>query len=314
MSDMTQVLLPAVPYDRTSVRPGWADLPAALRDHLGDVIRVRPTATGFTSGFAARLEFADGSSCFVKAIDLSNPLSAGYLAEARFAAALPQSLPAPRLRWADELAGHIVLCFDAIEGARTPALPWDPAELDAALRSLATTAAILADPTAQLLAAGPHSFPDTLDALLSHWRRGTAEHPRRAELAELEAAFDRGTRQSTGLIHCDLRLDNVIIDGEGRAWLCDWSSLSTGPAWFDLVSLLISAEASGLDPDPLFFGHPTAAGLPEEALDAALAAFAGYYLYSGARPEIPTSPALREHQRYYGGLTMRWLSRRRAWA
>src|SRR5205814_534519 len=103
----------------------WEQLPADLRGHFGEVIAVRPAAAGFTPGFAASLDLADGSSRFVKAIDLSHSLSAGYQAEARFAAALPRSLPAPALLWSTELAGHIVLCFEAIDGAHTPALPWE---------------------------------------------------------------------------------------------------------------------------------------------------------------------------------------------
>jgi hypothetical protein len=311
---MRPVLLPNVPYDRTSVRPAWEQLPAPLRAHLGDVVRVRPTATGFTSGFAASLDLADGSSCFVKAIETSNPLASGYLAEARYAAALPRSLPTPALLWWEELCGHAVLCFEAIGGARTPGLPWEPAELEAALDALAVTAAVLAEPSAELLATSPHQIGRLIDELLTKWRSGAARHERAAELAELEARFDELARDHVGLIHCDLRLDNVIIDAAGRALLCDWSSLSTGPAWFDLVSLLISAEASGLDVDALFFAHPTTSGLPDDVLDAALAAFLGYYVHASALPEIPTSPALRGHQRYYAHLTLRWLSRRRGWA
>lgn len=304
---VTPVLLPEVPYHRTSVRPAWDELPTQLRECFAGVAAVRPAAAGFTPGFAAVLQFTDGSSRFVKAIAKSNPLSAGYLAEARFAAALPPSIPMPALLWSEELAGHVVLCFEAIEGAHTPSLPWLRPELDAALDALAVTAQALAVP----FTVEPNPFPSEL---LCQWRNGTVDHPRRGELTELEAAFLAHAADATGLMHCDVRLDNVIIDAHGKALLCDWSWLSSGPAWFDLVSLLISAEASGIDPDPLFFAHPTAAGLSDTMLDSALAAFLGYYLYSGAQPEIPTSPNLRGHQRYYARLTHRWLARRRGWA
>ena len=40
----------------------------------------------------------------------------------------------------------------------------------------------------------------------------------------------------------------------------------------------------------------------------------GYYRYSGAQPEIETSPAIRGHQRYYAELAFRWLARRQRWA
>src|SRR4030095_2151255 len=97
------VLLPEVPYDRTSLRPAWDDLPAALRDalqqRLGPVVAAKPTATGFTSGFCALLRTADGLAHFVKVTEPSTAYASGYLAEARFAAALPRAIPAPRLRW-----------------------------------------------------------------------------------------------------------------------------------------------------------------------------------------------------------------------
>jgi hypothetical protein len=318
---MTAALLPEVPYDRTSVRPAWADLPLALREaiesRLGSVVWTRPTGTGFTSGFVASLGTANGEAHFVKVAEPSTLFADGYAAEARFSAALPRAIPAPRLRWSEELAGHIVLCFDAIDGARTPGLPWEPAELRATLDALAQAGAVLADPTAELLAANPYPWAEVLDGPLSMGRSGLVMHERAAELTALETRFAELTAGATTLSHCDFRLDNVAIDREGRAWLCDWSFLGFGPTWLDLLTLLLSVEASGSesigDPDEHFFAHPLGAGVTDELLDAGLGAMAGYYVYSGGLDEIPTSPALRGHQRYYARLTLRWLGRRRRW-
>ena len=173
----------------------------------------------------------------------------------------------------------------------------------------------LAEPTPQILALQPDPFSKTLDFTLNQWRKGTAgADPHLAALIALETRFDELTRYSTTLIHCDLRLDNLVLDSAGNAWICDWNFLAFGPPWFDLLTVLLSAEASGFDVDTLFAEHPVAAGLPEEALDAGLAAILGYYRYSGARPEIDNSPFVRGHQRYYGELASRWLARRQGWA
>ena len=124
----------------------------------------------------------------------------------------------------------------------------------------------------------------------------------RARLPELVALESRlpayADAAATGLIHCDLRVDNVLIDTAGRAWICDWNWLCHGPAWFDLVGLLITGYASGLDADVAFAAHPAAAGAPPDALDVTLAALSGYFLTSAAAgpllrvPAHPRSPAV----------------------
>lgn len=315
---MPQQLLPSVPYDRTANRPGWEDLPAefrqALEERLGArVVDVRVSGCGFTPGFAALVNTADGEQHFIKAASRATDVAGWYEQEAKFTAVLPAGIPSARLRWSADLAGHFVLCLDPIPGAHTPELPWVPAELKSALEALTVTSEILAQPTAKLLSVELGSWGEVIDSALNKWRTGQAEHPQSGELARLESRFDEMTRDSTSLIHCDLRLDNIVIDSVGRAWICDWNWLVHGPVWFDLISLLLSAEASGLDVDALFESHPVATGLPPDALDAGLAAFLGYYLYAGAQPEIDTSPEVRNHQRYYGELTLRWLARRQGW-
>jgi hypothetical protein len=74
------------------------------------------------------------------------------------------------------------------------------------------------------------------------------------------------------------------------------------PHWLDLLTLLLSVEASGSES----IGDPTSISSPirlarrdGRAPRRRLGAMAGYYVYSGGLDEIPTSPALRGHQRYY---------------
>jgi aminoglycoside phosphotransferase (APT) family kinase protein len=321
---MPAISLPPVPYSVTAVRPDWADLPAAVRSaiatRLGGPVREARTARGgFTSAFTAVLETGAGAA-FVKAARLADQeyVAAWYAREAAVIAALPPEVPAPRVRWTLEAAGYFVLCLDAIDG-RMPALPWTPPDLDAALDAWAAAAAALAEPPAALLALDPYPMADLIRADLNRWTEidaGRAPLPAGApagrvrELAALERAAVRHA-DVPGLMHCDLRIDNVLLDAAGRAWICDWNHLCRGPAWFDTVTLLITAYASGLDASGLLAAHPTAAGVPGEAIDGALAALSGYCLTRHG--PTAASPHVRAHQRWTGERALDWLVERRGW-
>lgn len=105
----------------------------------------------------------------------------------------------------------------------------------------------------------------------------------------------------------------VLIDAGGAAWICDWNWPCLGASWFDLVLLLATAFADGYDATALFAAHPTARGVADEQLDAALAALSGFFLVSGAQPPADWSPHIRQHQTWCGEVTLRWLADRRRW-
>ncbi|PZM94846.1 MAG: aminoglycoside phosphotransferase [Actinobacteria bacterium] len=322
-------LSPAPRYDATAARPDWADLPAPLRAAIearlgGPVIAAATAGGGFTRGFAAVLTTACGKRAFVKTAHLVRQphLADWYAREAEISSLLPAAVPAPRPRWRLTAADHLVVCFEAVEG-RMPRLPWHPAELDAALTAWATAAAALRELSADLLRVGLPALADLLRADLCHWRAVAAgEEPlppfaapaarHLAELVALEAALPEYAINS-GMIHCDLRVDNILIDHTGAAWICDWSWPCLGPAWFDTASLLVTAYASGLDADALFAAHPTTRDAPPEGLDATLAALAGYWLTGAAAGPTDAAPALRHHQRWSGEAALAWLFARRGW-
>ncbi|HET8657636.1 MAG TPA: phosphotransferase [Micromonosporaceae bacterium] len=319
---------PAVPYHATAHRPGWAELPAGVRSGIeqrlgAPVAEARSAGGGFTRGFAAVLRTTTGGRAFVKAAPAGTPVAAAYAREAEVTVLLPADVPAARLRWTATVADWYAICLDPVDG-HMPRLPWDPAELDAALAAWAAAAAALRHPPPGLLALGLPAFADIAASDLGHWQPIAAHQAplpgmpgyargRLDELAALEATLPRHTAGAAGVTHCDLRLDNVLVDPAGRAWICDWNWVCTGPAWVDTAALLVTAYASGLDADGLFAAHPTARAVPAEALDALLAGLAGFWLVQSGWGPSDASPALRGHQRWSGEASLAWLARRRSW-
>jgi hypothetical protein len=322
---------PPFAYDATAVRPSWSslagDLRAAIEARLeSPVVAARTAGAGFTSGFAALLTTAAGDRVFVKAARSADQrhLCDWYAHEALVTAALPAAVRAPRPLWTLATPDFFVLCAEAVDG-HTPGLPWSPAELAATLDAWAEAAAALADPPAALLDLNLPALAPMVAEEFGGWRwiaQGRVElpsgaepaRPRLAALAALEAsAPSLVTTTGPQLTHCDLRLDNVIVDGAGQAWLCDWNWLCHGPAWFDTAVLLITAYADGLDADRLWSTHPTAATAPAGALDAALAALSGYFLTRSAAPPNDAAPSVRAHQRWHGEVALSWLAARQSW-
>ena len=321
---MRPISLPEIRYGATAVRPQWSDLPPTMQETVAERLGAPITAVtsaggGFTRAFAAVVQTASGERAFVKAAPLGDPVAGWYAREAAITAALPEAVPAPRPRWTLATDGHFVLCLDAIAGD-VPALPWRPEVLDAALSAWSVSASALANPSAELTAEGVPPLADLLRADLSWWTPIAAREvplpagarwaaSRLDELAELEQSAP-ALVTGGGMLHGDLRVDNVLIDRDGAAWLCDWTWPCLGAPWFDTVTLLVSAYASGLDTDALL--DPWNA--PPAGIDAALAALSGYWLVRASSGTGSASPHSRPHHRFSGEQALRWLAERRGWS
>jgi len=311
-----------LPWDQV---PDW--LRAAVEERLGGPIAAAATQSGgFSPGAAVRVRLADGRRAFVKAVGAElNPQSPGlYRDEARFAAALPADVPAPRLLGCIDSGGWVALMFEDVDGAM-PAQPWRRAELDrvlAALTALArslTPAPVEAPSAAEvhgqsfrgfrMLASLAATAPDGCDELagLDSWTR---EHL--GVLAHLEAGWEQAAAGRT-LAHGDVRADNILLAGE-RVVFVDWPWACRAAPWFDLVAMLPSiAMQGGPPPGQILAGHPVAAHADRDAVTALLAAITGFFLYRSRQPAPPGLPTVRAFQAAQGEVALAWLKERTGW-
>jgi Ser/Thr protein kinase RdoA (MazF antagonist) len=319
---MTQVPVSGrPPQGETAQRAQWSELPEWVRGLIeselaGRVVSAVSQGTGFTPGFASRLLLADGRRAFVKAADATRQpeFALSYREEIRKLAALPATVPAPRLRW--HLDGDwVILGFDDVGGA-PPQRPWHPDELIQVCEAVVRTAAALTPPPADLDLSDLRS---TLLPELGRWERvraqALAEPMIAAHLDEASALAGEALDASSGntMVHTDLRDDNILIGRAGRVWIVDWNWPVVGAAWFDLVTLLISAHGDGIDTDGLLARNPLTADVDPQAIDAMIALLYGYFVTASLDPFVDTSPYLRQHQDWYARATARWLATRRGW-
>jgi hypothetical protein len=314
--------MPVAPYPvppaRTARRLEWAFLPPNLRACIerkcgSPVVTARSQTSGFTPGFASVLECEDGSRHFVKAasVKAQRMFADSYREEARKLAALPASVPAPRLLWhLDD--DWVVLGIEYVDG-RAPHRPWRRADLDAVLDALEVVADELTPPPAGLAL---DSAEDDFAPLVDGWATVRGARPGLPMLDEAEALARRYTEVVGGdtVVHTDVRSDNVLIDGEGRALLVDWNWPVRGAAWFDSFAALIGPRGEGIDVDEVIASRRLLRDLPAETIDITLALYVGYFFSQCEQPVPPTSPHIRDHQRWQGEVCWQWLAERRGWA
>jgi hypothetical protein len=302
------------PPGATSRRLEWPFLPPRLRAYVerrcgSPVVEALSQTSGFTPGFASVLVCEDGSRHFVKAasVKAQKLFADSYREEGRKLAALPASVPAPRLLWMLD-DDWVVLGIEHVE-ARPPRRPWRPRDLDATLDALEVVADALTPAPMDL-----DTFETEFAPFLDGWAhvRSAYDLP---HLDEAEALARRYAEVCAGdtLVHTDVRADNVLVDAAGRAWLVDWNWPVTGAAWLDSFWALIGPRGDGLDVESTIASRRLLRDVPAEALDIALALLVGYFLSACDQPVPPTSPYLRDHQRWQGEVCWTWLAERRGW-
>jgi aminoglycoside phosphotransferase (APT) family kinase protein len=311
-----------------SPRLPYAGLPAQLRARIeaalgSAVVSASTCAGGFSPGTAALLTCADGSRAFVKAV--GTPLNPDtpqlHRREAAIAAALPATLPAPRLRWSTELTDGtdvwVALLFDAVEGAPPP-LPWTPESAAQVLPSLAA----LATAGTPCPVPGLPTVAQRLADDLAGWSQLMAGPPadldpwERRHLEWLAGARDRlaasGGLDGDTLVHLDVRADNLLVTADGGVVLVDWPWAARGAPWVDTVLFALDAAVhGGVDPEALVGAAPLVAAADPAAVTDLLLGLTGMWSAVMRRPPPPGLPTVRGFQRRFHDAALAW-GRRRA--
>jgi Ser/Thr protein kinase RdoA (MazF antagonist) len=305
------------------VRVDWESVPASVRAGIeaicgSPVARARSQPGGFSPGVAARLECADGSRWFVKAISAEvNPHSpALHRREAEVLRALDSliaadGLPVPRLQGVFEAGPWLALVLDDVDG-RQPAVPWDRSDLARVLSAV--------DDLAEALTPSPLSIGSLAERFsddFNGWRTlaGAADSGRLEswsaehlnELAELERSW-AGLLAGDTLLHADLRADNVLL-ADGRVLFVDWPHACIGAAVADVAFMAPSVTMQGgPPPDEVLAMTRAGRAASRDAVMAAACAMAGYFTERALRPPPPGLPTLRAFQAAQGEIARRWLA------
>jgi aminoglycoside phosphotransferase (APT) family kinase protein len=284
------------------------------------VTQGRDLSGGSSPGLTALLRTRQGPEVFVKAVGTRHaPEARLHREEAVIAAALSPDAPAPRLLGVFEDEDWVGLVFEAIPG-RPPQRTWPAAE---AARVLA-----LVSELAAVGARAPEALPPSTARRprLGGWRWfGEAEErPRRLaevspwaarHLEELCALEQHGLRAAHGasLVHFDLHTRNVLV-GEQQVWAVDWAFATRGNPLIDLVTLLSSMSAEGVEAEPYAAEHPLAAQADPGELNGLIAAHAGFCLAASFRPTSARRQPILDLKREIGLGALRWLAARVALA
>ncbi|MEU0072686.1 aminoglycoside phosphotransferase family protein [Streptomyces sp. NPDC006332] len=313
----------------TGVRTPWEHLPQPVRDAVAGVlgapvVHAVTQPGGFSPGVAARVRAADGRRAFVKAVSTdTNPHSPRlHRTEARNAAALPPAVPAPRLLGTHDDGTWVALVYQDVTG-RQPHVPWREPELRRVLDAVGQLAGALTPspldvpPAATALGHTFDGWRHLLDeqeatglppARLGAWT--TTHLPR---LADLSAPWRQAVTGDT-LAHADLRADNILLTDD-RVVFVDWPHALRAAPWFDLLVMLPCVRAQGgPEPEDMFTRHPLGRQADPDAVTAALAGLAGFFLRHSLLPPPPGIPALRAFQRAQGDAALTWLRRRLTWS
>lgn len=309
------------------VRRDWREIPKRIRDAVeawlgSSVVSAVSQAGGFSPGVAARLQTADGQRVFVKIVGPEpNEFAPGFhRREARVMAGMPEGVSVPRLlsSFDEGDSGWVGLVFEDIEG-RNPLEPWPEDDLDRVTDTLVALSAALTPAPPALEWVGTASAWSV--ANLSGWRRLRESPPAQLDdwslahldgLTGLEACASAAVAGDT-LLHLDIRADNLLLTPD-RVWLVDWPHARIGAAWVDLVFLAPSVTMQGgPPPESLLARHPAVRTADRDAINAVVAAIAGFFTWQATLPPPPGLPTLRAFQAAQGEIARRWLAERTGW-
>ena len=279
------------------------------------VVGTQSGAGGYSPSFASGCDLDDGRRVFVKAVSpAQNPESPDMLRrEMEITRRLPPSVPAPRLLHSVDDGDWVVGIFEFVDG-RPPPLPWNADDLAVVVAAIAQLAATETTPAI----ADIDTAETRLSAMFGRWGVLAADPPgdldpwlgeRLPDLVSLEAGW-RDAVRGDALVHLDVRSDNVLLTA-GGAVLVDWPHACIGAPGLDLLAMLPSvALEGGGEPEEMLRLASNLEPWEPPAVDALVAALAGFFLDQARKPDPPGLPTVRAFQRAQAEVAVRWLRTR----
>lgn len=318
-------------------RPAWPDVPPdivlCLEKTIGQKIIGADIASGGYGPSAAFIaKTAAGKFFFIKGTHPGQDAHgfkaleqeiAAYQASPEIAEVSPRYLG--RVDQGDDDDWHLAV-FDFVLGAHTP-LPWNESKMVAVF-----------DVLKKIHGAQPSLAPVSQDSFMKDFISGKGgwhrifneERPRKNFLSlfkDQEMALDwlssslpaliAATEDAqnlggvTGIIHGDLRSDNILFDQNGRVFLIDWTNACIGPVILDLAFFISGLAAeSGIPAQKLLEIYQDRTGFSFTCRDigCALAAVSGYYAVSAGKAVPPRLPQLRWVQKQHLWGSLCWLT------
>ena len=281
----------------------------AIEERLESIVVEAVTQpSGFSPGLAARLRLDDGRRVFVKAVsEAANPDSPEmHRREARIVAALPASVPVPRLLWTYDEAGWVALAFEDVDG-RHPGAPWTEGDLALVVEALKKMAVDLTPSPIATEVTASGAFKRDINGWRIALERGEERLDRWClkhleRLADLESLAPAAAAGET-LLHFDTRADNLLIAGD-RVFVLDWPSARIGAAFVDWLIMAPSVAMQGGPAPDDFMTRFDISGVSRQDFDAILCSTAGYFLVRALEPAPQGLPTVRAFQAAQGKIAL----------
>ena len=271
-----------------------------LESVVGPVQHLDPVTRGYTHNKRVVATLRGGGSVFAKqAVDET---TATWLRQEHRMYEVLGARP-----WLPEVRGfldgeHPLLVLEDLSGAIWPP-PWDRAQIDTVLGTLAAVAEVGAPPDLRRLADG--DAPDEgWHHVLAHPAAFLALglcSPRWLDDAApiLADAAAAAPLAGSSVVHCDVRSDNLCLR-HGHAVLFDWNLAGVGNPQFDVAFWLPSlAVEHGPRPEEV---------MPDCPVELA-AYVSGFFASRAGEPEIPHAPLVRHVQRQQLHSALPWAAR-----
>lgn len=224
----------------------WESLPAdrvaAIEELTGPVIKAENITGGLMPGLTATLH-AETGRFFLKAVPADNPAAALYQREIGANAFLPDSVPAPRMRFASDEGDWLVMVFDYLDARDTDLSPGAP-DLDGVLTAVAAISSAPAWHDALPLAVNVAALQGKADALLGKQPGGQPWAMYRAAID----GFDSGVLVGDRLVHYDLHPGNLKVTTDAGVMAVDWAFACAGAPWADAALLMPRLIEAGHSP------------------------------------------------------------------